>query len=284
MDRFRAFIDESDEFWFRARFIAEGLGYTSQEQRAAQRRLRTYTPEEIEWFFSKNGLNISPREAARQSEYSEARADAADYAKSMLMNADEAREEFQHFESLAFSRGFSWEQFPGNIPMNKQKGIKKNVNFLTAFVDISTYLALAESQYEADYDPRHLLKFTYGDGSILGGVSSRRLDGAIPSLFDPLIVWEIKEYYYTTTFGSRIADGVYETRLDGYEFDRFAAVTGHRPMHVLFTDSYSVWWDQGKSYLCRLIDMLNEGLVDRIYFGKEVFSWEEDLIELLDLR
>ncbi len=28
-------------------------------------------------------------------------------------------------------------------------------------------------------------------------------------------VWEIKEYYDSITFGSRIADGVYETMLDG---------------------------------------------------------------------
>ncbi len=284
MNRFPEFENESEEFWFRARFIAEGLGYTSAERKAPQRRLRTYTPNEIQHLFEWNGLEITSREAARQSEYSEARADAADFARSMLMTADEARFEYEIFEREAYSRGFSWDSFPGNIPMNKQKGAKKNVNFLTAFVNISTYLALDGSEYEADYDPRHLLKFTYNDGASLGGVSSRRLDGAIPSLFDPLIVWEIKEYYYTTTFGSRIADGVYETRLDGYEFDKFSAIAGERPLHILFTDSYSVWWEQGKSYLCRLIDMLNEGSVDRIYFGKEVLRWEADLVELLNLQ
>src|SRR6266496_738661 len=47
---------------------------------------------------------------------------------------------------------------------------------------------------------------------------SRRMDGAFPSIVNPLAVWEIKEYYGSTTFGSRIADGVYETMLDGEEF------------------------------------------------------------------
>lgn len=284
MNKFPEFENESEQFWFRARFIAEGLGYTSPERKAAQRRLRTYTPDEIQQLFESNGLDISLREAIRQSEYSEARADAADFARSMLMTAEEASFEYERFEREAFLRGFSWESFPSSIPMNKQKGTKKNVNFLTAFVDISTYFALDGSEYEADYDPRHLLKFTYNKGASLGGVSSRRLDGAISSLFDPLIVWEIKEYYYTTTFGSRIADGVYETRLDGYEFDKFSAIANKRPLHILFTDSYSVWWEQGKSYLCRLIDMLNEGSVDKIYFGKEVLRWEDDLVELLNLN
>jgi len=32
-------------------------------------------------------------------------------------------------------------------------------------------------------------------------------------------VWEIKDYYYTTTFGIRIAYGVYESLLDGMELE-----------------------------------------------------------------
>ena len=39
--------------------------------------------------------------------------------------------------------------------------------------------------------------------------TSRRFDGAYPNIINPRIVWEIKEYYYATTFGSRVADGVY---------------------------------------------------------------------------
>ena len=70
-------------------------------------------------------------------------------------------------------------------------------------------------------------------------MSSRRLDGAFPSTRNPEAVWEIKEYYYTTTFGSRIADGVYETRLDGYELNDAEEQTGRKTTHILFVDSYS---------------------------------------------
>lgn len=48
---------------------------------------------------------------------------------------------------------------------------------------------------------------------------ARRVDGAFPSVINPVAIWEVKEYYHTTTFGSRVADGVYETLLDGMELE-----------------------------------------------------------------
>jgi len=45
------------------------------------------------------------------------------------------------------------------------------------------------------------------------------VDGAFPSTVNPIAVWEIKEYYTQQTFGSRIADGVYESLLDGMELE-----------------------------------------------------------------
>lgn len=82
-------------------------------------------------------------------------------------------------------------------------------------------------------------------------------------------VWEIKEYYYTTTFGSRISDGVYETQLDGFEMKNVAEP---RPLHNFLIDSHRTWWTMGKSYLCRIVDALNMGLVDEVVFGKEVYE------------
>ena len=49
------------------------------------------------------------------------------------------------------------------------------------------------------------------------------MDGGFPSITNPLAIWEVKEYYYTTTFGSRVADGVYETLLDGMEIEELEA-------------------------------------------------------------
>ena len=119
------------------------------------------------------------------------------------MNADQARNVFtEHRKRLK-------PKYP--IPMNKQKGNKKAEAFLTGIANM-----IIESEtlgFEVDYDPRELTTFTHGSAPIR--TLARRVDGAFPSTVNPVAIWEIKEYYYTTTFGSRIADGVYETLLDG---------------------------------------------------------------------
>ncbi|MBI3343812.1 MAG: hypothetical protein HY028_02925, partial [Gammaproteobacteria bacterium] len=46
----------------------------------------------------------------------------------------------------------------------------------------------------------------------------------------------------TTTFGSRVADGVYETLLDGMELEELEAAAQRKVQHVLFIDDYFTWW------------------------------------------
>ncbi len=101
---------------------------------------------------------------------------------------------------------------------------------------------------------------------------ARRVDGAFPDPINPIAVWEIKEYYYTTTFGSRVADGVYETLLDGMELEELREHEGIDVRHYLMTDAYFTWWDCGRSYLCRFVDMLHMGFVDEVLFGREVIE------------
>jgi len=108
---------------------------------------------------------------------------------------------------------------------------------------------------------------------------ARRVDGAFPSPVDPVAIWEIKEYYYTTTFGSRVADGVYETLLDGMELRELANAEGIRIRHYLMIDSHYTWWECGRSYLCRLVDMLHMGYVDEVFFGYEVIERLPGLVE-----
>jgi hypothetical protein len=96
---------------------------------------------------------------------------------------------------------------------------------------------------------------------------------------NPVAIWEIKEYYYTTTFGSRVADSVYETLLDGMEVEELRENEGIQTEHLLIVDSHFTWWKCGRSYLCRLVDMLHMGYVDEVIFGSEVVERLPTIVE-----
>ncbi len=181
-----------------------------------------------------------------------------DVVKPNLMRKQEAQIEF---ERLKYSLS---PKCP--LPMNKQKGDKKNHAFLTCIVNMLVEEGLAGAQ--CDYDPRGLTTVTRGGKPLR--TLSRRVDGTFPAVVNPVAIWEVKEYYYTTTFGSRVADGVYETLLDGMELQELEVSAGRKIEHVLFVDDYFTWWECGRSYLCRIIDMLHMGYVDEVMFGREV--------------
>jgi len=152
--------------------------------------------------------------------------------------------------------------------MNKQKGVKKKPAYLTAMVNMLIDANLGG--LPCDYDPRELTTFTQKGVPLR--TLARRIDGAFPSAINPIAVWEIKEYYHTTTFGSRVADGVYETLLDGMELEELRQSEKVHCGHYLMIDAHYTWWDCGRSYLCRIVDMLHMGYVDEVLFGTEVLE------------
>ena len=180
------------------------------------------------------------------------------YVESKLMDADEAERVYEDLRA---------KYSPGSPqPMNKQRGDKKRPAYLTCLVNM--IIEAYSAGISVDYDPRILTTVTreYEPFRTL----SRRVDGCFPSCVNPIAIWEIKEYYYTTTFGSRIADGVYETLLDGFELQELRSSGNIHVDHLLMIDSHRTWWEMGLSYLCRLVDMLHMGYVDEILFGTEV--------------
>lgn len=56
------------------------------------------------------------------------------------------------------------------------------------------------------------------------------------------------------------------------ELEELKVSTQRKVQHVLFIDDYFTWWECGRSYLCRMIDMLHMGYVDEVVFGREVFD------------
>jgi hypothetical protein len=161
------------------------------------------------------------------------------------------------------------------LPLNKQKGNKAGYAYFTGIINM-----LIEDNidgFPVDYDPKRLTTITY-DGKPQRTLS-RRIDGAFPSPVNPIAVWEIKEYYYTTTFGSRVADGVYETMLDGMELEELRLSTRREINHYLMVDDYFTWWEKGRSYLCRIIDMMHMGYVGEVLFGREVIHRLPEIVK-----
>lgn len=260
------------EFWAYVRTISQEVGYTEKGAKSVKvPSLQAFRHE-----FDKLGLNTGhivngngtlTSFGKQLFDYFAFRADILNgFVQMHLMNKNSAEIEFNRLKKQLNPKC--------PLPPNKQKAEKKNYAFLTGMVNMLIEANIGEIQ--CDYDPRSLTTIT-SDNLPLRTLS-RRVDGAFPSVINPIAIWEIKEYYYTTTFGSRVADGVYETLLDGMELEELNVATQNKVQHVLFIDDHYTWWECGRSYLCRIIDMLHMGYVDEIIIGREILNRLPNLV------
>lgn len=259
-------------FWAVVKYVSETLGYSKSG------KVNTFTLNQIRSVLQRGNLLLDEPLLFEVKRYLDLRANLLnDYVEPALMDAYTAKEQL---EALLAQKEISYFS---KQPLNKQKGGMRQINYFTAIINILAEKTIRESGKNTsglgfNDDPRGLVYILDSQRRLIGS-TSRRYDGAFPDIINPLIVWEIKEYYYATTFGSRVADGVYETQLDGYEFRKIEESTGIHVEHVYFIDAYRTWWTQGKSYLCRIIDALNMGLVDEVIVGREVLNRWPQLIK-----
>ncbi len=260
------FLIQPKEFWANVRTISQEVGYTERGANS----IKIPSLNAIRKEFGRLGLTTAHIAGAddaltdfgqRLFDYFSFRATVLnDTVQGYFMKKDSAEVEFNRLKKKLNP------QCP--LPMNKQKAEKKNHAFMTGMVNMLVEANIGDAP--CDYDPRSLTTMTHDSMPLR--TLSRRVDGAFPSVVNPIAIWEIKEYYYTTTFGSRVADGVYETLLDGMELEELETAAQRKVQHVLFIDDYFTWWECGRSYLCRMIDMLHMGYVDEIVFGREVLT------------
>lgn len=259
------FLKQPKRFWANVRTISEKVGYTIR----GTGKVKIPDVSDIRQTYTSLGLTAEQiATEGRLTEFGDTllayfsyRAAALyDEVRKSLMTAEEAKE--------LFERTYNRLNPTCPIPMNKQKGSKRAPAYLTGLVNMLIQASIEGNV--CDYDPRELTTATR-EGTPLRTLA-RRVDGAFPSTVNPIAIWEIKEYYYTTTFGSRVADGVYETLLDGMELEELREHENIDIHHYLIVDAYNTWWKDGKSYLCRMIDMLHMGYVDEIIFGREVLT------------
>lgn len=112
-------------------------------------------------------------------------------------------------------------------------------------------------------------------------VTSRNLDGAIPDLVNPTVIWEIKEYWGKTGGGSKMSDAVYECQLVGRELREFEEESKKSITHIVFLDGKDQWACR-KSDLIRFIDLMYQGLIDHLIIGRQVEEeWERTLTEII---
>jgi hypothetical protein len=258
------FLRQPKPFWANIRTISQQIGYTKR----GAGQIKIPTPSEMRLGLEKNGLKAAHLvdEMDRLTDTGELvhaylvhRATALNnYVEPLLMDVDRAR--------LVFADLLATLKPTRPVPMNKQTGDKARPAYFTGIINM---LISAHAQgYPCDFDPRGLTSVTLNDAPLR--TLARRVDGCFPRLVNPIAVWEIKEYYYTTTFGSWVADGVYETLLDGMEIEELRDHERVDIRHYLMVDSHFTWWECGRSYLCRIFDMLHMGYVDEVLFGYEV--------------
>lgn len=258
------------EFWANIKLLNQRLGYTDRKSKDyPSSGFVIPAKEQIIEVFNSEGLNVSRLvQNDTMTEFGELIIEYMNFRGDLLinnvepnlMNKDQARDLFNRKKNELNPKC--------PLPLNKQKAEKKDFAFLTGLVNM--LIEANKGDFECDYDPRELTAITVENFPVR--TLSRRVDGAFPSIKDPRAIWEIKEYYYTTTFGSRVADGVYETQLDGWELWEARTNLGREIKHYLVVDDYYTWWTCGRSYLCRLIDSMQMGLVTEVIFGREVID------------
>ncbi len=258
------------EFWANIKLLNQRLGYTERKSKTnLHPGFVIPTKKQIIDVFQDENLNSTRLVVDNEltvlglllQEYMQYRGHVlTTHVETSLMNKTQARNLFNQ------KRAELNPHCP--LPMNKQKGDKMDHAFLTGLVNM--LIEANKGDFDCDFDPRELTAITVDNFPVR--TLSRRVDGAFPSIKDPKAIWEIKEYYYTTTFGSRVADGVYETQLDGWELWEARTNLNREIKHYLVVDDYYTWWTCGRSYLCRLIDSMHMGLVTEVIFGREVID------------
>ena len=193
----KRFLNQPLDFWANIKLISQKGGYTDKNTK----QIKIHTLEEIKAVYESNNLDCSKVIDKNNKftalgnlivSYLQHRSDVLRLkVEPNLMKLAEAKKTFEALKKKLKPSVI--------LPLNKQKGDKAGYAYLTGIVNM---IIEANSRgFDCNYDPKELTAFTQNKFPVR--TLSRRVDGAFPNVINPIAIWEIKEYYFTTTFGSR---------------------------------------------------------------------------------
>lgn len=259
LDKWRS-IGWRDPFWEIVRFYCSLRG---NEQKAFLSDLNMKKRSDSKWW---SMLALNDSIAKELSAYINERSRIQSYALQCLRTEEDA-------QNFCTQLDVAWK-FTKTKSMDHHQSSKAL---------IATVTSMAESiceKHKVTLDPNPQRRCVwYIDNKL--HITARNLDGAIPALKDPFIIWEIKEYWGKTKGGSKMSDAVYECHLIGREIRDYEDRSGHKVSHIVFLDGKEQW-NARKSDLARFIDLHNQGLIDYLFIGKTIETeWIPTLERLL---
>lgn len=253
----------TDPFWELLRFYCSLRG---MEQKHFLNKLSKGKAADAKWW---ELLNLSATAAKLLVRYCSER-------EKLLKQALDALRTEEQAKAYCKSESIEWA-----ITKTKSKDHHQSSKTLIATVGTIAQRVCKEFGETVDVDPYRRCIWCI-DNHL--HVTARNLDGAIPAVRDPYVVWEIKEYWGKTSGGSKMSDAVYECHLVGREIREFEKKSKHKISHIVFLDGKDQW-NSRKSDLARFIDLHNQGLIDHLFIGRTIETeWESVLTELLRVR
>lgn len=259
LDRWRS-IGWRDPFWEIVRFYCSLRG---KEQKEFLAELQEKKKVNSKWW---NQLAINENLAENIVAYISERNRLLTFALSCLRTEEEAK-------TFCEKSKIEWK-------VTKTKSKDHHQSSKTLIATVSSIADTICNKHKISLEPNPQKRcIWYIDNKL--HITARNLDGAIPALNDPFIVWEIKEYWGKTGGGSKMSDAVYECHLVGREIRDFEENSGHKISHVVFLDGKEQW-NSRKSDLARFIDLHNQGIIDYLFIGKTIETeWQATLEQLI---
>jgi hypothetical protein len=257
------------KFWSYVRLVSEQTGY----QPHGDELVKEYDAEDLQETVKETGINAEPILGGFSEQTTNLGNDVLNYlnyrSKQVEVALDKIRPRDQAMDEF--------EEFSKEFEMDTEQLNKQGSSQPLIFAN-SVNLVL-EKETGVDFNPNpRMLPTVLDEDKDLQMTLPKWPDGAFPTARNPRAIWEVKEFYSSTSFGSRIADAIYEIMLFHEELSTLHNETGQEIELYLMTDGYEAW-QNGVSYICRIIDILNMGYIDATIFGEEVFTQWPDIVD-----